>query len=56
MQVVRLGIVVALIIGGLSGHSVDAAELRRLEVKKNGARLEVEAELSIEAPVLRVVK
>ena len=54
MQIVRLGIVVALIIGGFWSHSVDAAELRRLEVKKNGARLEVEAEIFIEAPVLRV--
>lgn len=54
MQVVRLGIVVALIIGGLSGYSVDAAELRGLQVKKNGARIEVEAELFIEAPTPQV--
>ena len=43
-----------MIIGALSGHSVSAAELRRLDVQKNGPRLEVEAELVIEAPTPQV--
>jgi hypothetical protein len=43
-----------LIIGGLSGHSASAAELRRLEVQKNGPTIAVEAELVIEAPTRQV--
>ena len=55
-QVVRLRVVVALIIGGLSGHSASAAEVRRLEVQKNGPTIAVEAEIVIEAPTPQVFK
>ncbi len=43
-----------MIIGGLSGHSASAAEVRRLEVQKNGPTIAVEAEIVIEAPTPQV--
>ena len=43
-----------MIIGELSGHSASAAEVRRLEVQKNGLTIAVEAEIVIEAPTPQV--
>jgi hypothetical protein len=49
-----LRILIVLISGGLFAYSVGAAELRRLEVQKNGPTIAVEAELVIEAPTPQV--